>query len=48
MMMMATNKFSKLNYENKPSLFLEFHGTELETKEQAETVGKILFFYIYG
>lgn len=38
-MMMAVNKYSKLTYEEKPSLFLEFHGSEQHTKEQARVVG---------
>ena len=38
--MMACNKYSSLSYEEKPSLFLEFHGSEQHTEEQAKTVGR--------
>lgn len=38
--MMACNKYSSLGYEEKPSLFLEFHGSEQHTQEQAQIVGK--------
>ena len=34
----SVNKFSKLNYPVKDTLFVEFHGTEAAVKEQAETV----------
>jgi D-lactate dehydrogenase (cytochrome) len=34
----AVNKFSKLDYPVKDTLFLEFHGTESGVKEQAELV----------
>jgi D-lactate dehydrogenase (cytochrome) len=34
----AVNKFSKLDYPVKDTLFLEFHGTEAGVKEQAELV----------
>jgi D-lactate dehydrogenase (cytochrome) len=37
----AVNRFSKLNYPVKDTLFLEFHGTEAGVKEQAETVQAI-------
>jgi len=40
-MMMACNKYSSLGYEEKPSLFLEFHGSEQHTQEQAQIVGDI-------
>lgn len=38
-MMMAVNKYSNLSYDEKPSLFLEFHGSEQHTAEQAQVVG---------
>lgn len=38
----AINEYSKLSLAEKPTLFLEFHGTELGTKEQAETFGEIV------
>jgi D-lactate dehydrogenase (cytochrome) len=34
----SVNRFSKLNYPVKDTLFIEFHGTEAGVKEQAETV----------
>jgi len=34
----AVNKYSKLDYPVKDTLFLEFHGTESGVKEQAELV----------
>jgi D-lactate dehydrogenase (cytochrome) len=37
----AVNKFSKLNYPVKDTLFVEFHGTEAGVKEQAEMVQSI-------
>ncbi len=37
----AVNKFSKLDYPVKDTLFLEFHGTEAGVKEQAETVQEL-------
>jgi D-lactate dehydrogenase (cytochrome) len=37
----SVNKFSKLNYPVKDTLFLEFHGTEAGVKEQAELVQSI-------
>ncbi len=37
----AINIYSKMNLAEKPTLFLEFHGTELSTREQAETFGEI-------
>ncbi|WP_321395397.1 FAD-binding oxidoreductase [Emcibacter sp.] len=39
--MSLINKYSKLDYTAKPTLFLEFHGSELSVREQAETVGEI-------
>ena len=41
-MMMACNRYSSLSYEEKPSLFLEFHGSEKHTEEQAKTVGQFV------
>ena len=40
----ACNRYSKLDYDVTPTLFLEFHGTENDVLVQAETVGKELFF----
>ncbi len=37
----AVNKFSKLDYPVKDTLFLEFHGTAAGVKEQAETVQEL-------
>ena len=37
----SVNKFSKLNYPVKDTLFVEFHGTEAGVKEQAEMVQAI-------
>ncbi len=37
----SVNKFSKLNYPVKDTLFIEFHGTEAGVKEQAELVQAI-------
>ncbi|MSQ58576.1 MAG: FAD-binding protein [Betaproteobacteria bacterium] len=37
----AINRFSKLNYPVKDTLFVEFHGTEAGVKEQAVTVQAI-------
>ncbi len=37
----AINVYSKMNLAEKPTLFLEFHGTPLSTKEQAETFSEI-------
>jgi D-lactate dehydrogenase (cytochrome) len=37
----SVNKFSKLNYPVKDTLFLEFHGTQAGVKEQAELVQSI-------
>ena len=39
--MAASNAFSGLDYAVKPTLFLEFHGTEAGAREQAEMVGAI-------
>ncbi|MBI3527477.1 MAG: FAD-binding protein [Betaproteobacteria bacterium] len=41
----SLNKFSKLNYPVKDTLFLEFHGTENGVKEQAEMVQSIAAEY---
>jgi D-lactate dehydrogenase (cytochrome) len=37
----SVNKFSKLSYPVKDTLFLEFHGTQAGVKEQAEMVQSI-------
>jgi D-lactate dehydrogenase (cytochrome) len=37
----SVNKFSKLSYPVKDTLFVEFHGTEAGVKEQAELVQSI-------
>ena len=40
-LMGAVNRYSHLGYALKPTLFLEFHGTPMSVKEQAEAVGEI-------
>ena len=37
----AINRYSKLDYPLKPTLFLEFHGTEKGVAEQAMMVGEL-------
>jgi len=37
----AINVYSKLQLAEKPTLFLEFHGSELSTREQAESFSQI-------
>ncbi|MFK8250260.1 FAD-linked oxidase C-terminal domain-containing protein [Ancylobacter terrae] len=37
----ACNAYSKLDLAEKPTLFVEFHGTEAGVKEQAERFGEI-------
>jgi D-lactate dehydrogenase (cytochrome) len=37
----AVNRYSKLNYPPKHTLFLEFHGSEASVREQAEAVQAI-------
>jgi len=37
----AINRYSKLDYALKPTLFLEFHGSESGVKEQTERMGEI-------
>jgi len=39
--MAAINSYSGLNYPPKPTLFLEFHGSEAGVKEQVEAVSAI-------
>jgi D-lactate dehydrogenase (cytochrome) len=39
--MAASNRYSKLDYPDAPTLFFEFHGTEASVREQAERVGEI-------
>jgi D-lactate dehydrogenase (cytochrome) len=39
--MAAINSYSGLDYPAKPTLFLEFHGSEAGVKEQVEAVGAI-------
>lgn len=39
--MCAVNRFSRLDYTEKPTLFLEFHGTHASVKEQAETMAEL-------
>jgi D-lactate dehydrogenase (cytochrome) len=39
--MQALNKFSKLGYSERPTLFFEFHGTEAGVAEQIESVRAI-------
>ncbi|WP_280564343.1 FAD-linked oxidase C-terminal domain-containing protein [Chromohalobacter sp. 48-RD10] len=39
--MRAVNDFSQLDYAEKPTLFLEFHGTHAGVKEQAETMAEL-------
>ena len=39
--MHAVNRFSKLDYAEAPTLFLEFHGSEAGVREQAEEFGEI-------
>jgi D-lactate dehydrogenase (cytochrome) len=40
--MQAVNSFSNLDYEEAPTLFLEFHGSESAVIEQAKSAGQIL------
>lgn len=40
-MMTAINRYSALNYEETPTLFLEFHGSESELEEQITQVEAI-------
>src|SRR5690606_22011454 len=39
--MKSLNSYSKLDYPEGPCLFLEFHGTDVGVKEQAELFGEI-------
>jgi D-lactate dehydrogenase (cytochrome) len=41
MAILAVNRYSKLSLTVKPTLFLEFHGSESAIKEQSETVEQI-------
>ena len=36
----ACNKYSDLNYDVAPTLFVEFHGSEQGIESQAEVLGK--------
>ena len=38
----ACNKYSDLNYDVAPTLFVEFHGSEQGIESQAEFLGKWL------
>ncbi len=38
----ACNAYSKLTLAEKPTLFVEFHGSEASTKEQSETFAEII------
>ena len=40
MQVRACNQFSKLSLAETPTLFLEFHGSESATVEQAKEVGE--------
>jgi D-lactate dehydrogenase (cytochrome) len=40
-MMRGVNAFSKLTYDEQPTLFFEFHGTDASVAEQAEMLGEI-------
>lgn len=40
-MMRAINRYSSLNYAETPTLFLEFHGSQVELEEQVEQVEAI-------
>lgn len=39
--MKAINAYSKTDYAEQPTLFMEFHGGELAVREQAEAVGEL-------
>jgi D-lactate dehydrogenase (cytochrome) len=39
--MKASNAYSKLDYDEKPTLFLEFHGSAASVAEQTESFGEI-------
>jgi D-lactate dehydrogenase (cytochrome) len=41
MQIRAVNIYAKLNLEEKPTLFLEFHGTEVGARDQVETFKEI-------
>ncbi len=43
--MKASNAYSKLDYEEKPTLFLEFHGSPASVAEQTQTFGEIAAEY---
>lgn len=46
--MAAINNYSKTNYPAKPTLFVEFHGSEAGVKEQAALFGEVCDGYHGG
>jgi len=44
----AVNRYSQLDYEEYPTLFLEFHGSDHAVSEQAEQTGEILALHGSG
>ena len=38
----AINSYSKLNYPEKPHLFMEFHGSDVGVKDQSEKMAEII------
>ena len=41
LLMKAVNRYASLNYDERPTLFLEFHGSEASVREQAEEFAEI-------